>query len=412
VTSAPHLHDAGWLRQGELTRLIALLDRNGDEARVVGGAVRDALLGLPVQEIDVATTAVPQEVVRRVQAVGGRAIPTGIEHGTVTVILDQRPVEVTTLRRDIETFGRKARVEFGRDWRVDAERRDFTINALSASADGTVHDYVHGVEDIRARRVRFIGEPRQRIEEDYLRILRFFRFHAAFGEGAPDQAGLRACIGARAGLDVLSSERVRSELLKLLLASRAAPTLAVMAESGLLGTVLGGVAFVASFENTVKIEAALKIAADPIRRLGALGVWVVEDAERLAERLRLSNAEAARLSALDGWWHLAPQQGEPPARASLYRLGPSFFTDRAILGWARSAAGTADESWRALASLPQRWTAPAFPIKAANLMNRGVAAGPMLGAALKAAEEAWIAADFPADAAVIEAIADRAAQVG
>jgi poly(A) polymerase len=185
-----------------------------------------------------------------------------------------------------------------------------------------------------------------------------------------------------------------------------------MAESGLLGTVLGGVAFVASVENTIKIEAALKIAADPIRRLGALAVWVVEDAERLAERLRLSNAEAARLLALDGWWHLTPQHSESAARVSLYRLGPSFFADRVMLAWARSSAGSADESWRALAGLPQRWTAPAFPIKAANLMNRGVAAGPMLGAALKAAEEAWIAADFPADAATIEAIADRVAQVG
>jgi poly(A) polymerase len=407
VTSVPN---ADWLHHGELARLIALLDRDGEEARVVGGAVRNALLKLPIDEIDVATTALPQEVIRRAEAAGGKAIPTGIEHGTVTVILDGRSFEVTTLRRDVETFGRKARVEFGRDWRADAERRDFTINALSASADGAVHDYVGGLDDIRARHVRFIGTPQQRIEEDYLRILRFFRFHAAFGEGVPDRAGLEACIRARAGIEGLSRERVRTEMLKLLLTKRAAPTLAVMTESGLLGVIIGGVAFVASVENIVKIEAALGVAADPIRRLGALGVWVVEDAARLAERLRLSNTEAERLSALAGWRSVAPQFGEPAGRASLYRAGPVFFADRAMVAWARSSAGVADESWRALVSLSQRWTAPVFPLKAADLMNRGVVAGPALGVALKAAEEAWIAADFPVDPTAINAIADHAAE--
>ena len=171
-------------------------------------------MGLPVGEIDVATTALPEEIIRRVEAAGGKAIPTGIEHGTVTAVIGQRPIEITTLRKDVETFGRKARVVFGRDWKADAERRDFTINSLSVTVDGTVHDYVGGLPDIAARHVRFIGEPRQRIEEDYLRILRFFRFHAHFGEGAPDAAGLHACIVARSGLDALSRERVRMELLQ------------------------------------------------------------------------------------------------------------------------------------------------------------------------------------------------------
>jgi len=413
VTQAPHLEsrlgDAAWLKQGDVARLLALLDREGEEARVVGGAVRNALARLPVDEVDVATTALPGEVMRRVAAIGGETIPTGIEHGTVTVVFDHRPIEVTTLREDVETFGRKARVVFGRDWQADAMRRDFTINALSVSADGMVHDYVGGFDDIAARRVRFIGEPQRRIEEDYLRILRFFRFHAHFGQGAPDPAGLLACIRSRAGLETLSRERLRMEMLKLLVAARATPTLAVMAESGLLGIVLGGVAFLASFENMTKVEAALSAAPNAVRRLGALGVWVAEDAERLTQRLRLANAESEALSALDGWWRVAPTQGDAAAHALLYRLGPQAFADRAFLAWSR-AAGVGDGAWRDLAQLPQRWMAPAFPLNAEDFMRRGIAAGPMLGAALRVAEEAWIAADFPADRAVLEAIAERAAQ--
>ena len=410
MTPAPHLGEAAWLRRGEVARLLALLNRDGEEARVVGGAVRDWLLRLPVDEIDVATTALPEEVMRRVEAVGGKAIPTGIEHGTITAVINHRPVEVTTLREDVETFGRKARVVFGRDWRADAERRDFTINALSATADGTVHDYVGGVEDIAARRVCFIGEPRRRIEEDYLRILRFFRFHAHFGAGAPDPAGVHACIMARAGIETLSRERVRTEMLKLLGASRATPTLAVMAESGLLGIVLGGVAFLSSFENMIKVEAALGAEPDAVRRLGALGVWVAEDAERLTQRLRLANAESERLLALEYWWRVVPAPDAPAAHALLYHLGPQSFADRVLVAWARCEAGAADAAWRGLASLPQRWTAPVFPLRAADFTRRGVPAGPPLGVALRAAEAAWIAADFPADLAVTEAIADRAAR--
>ncbi len=410
MTARPHLGDAAWLKHSEVARLLALLDRDGEEARVVGGAVRNALLHLPVDEIDVATTAVPEEVMRRVAAAGCKAVPTGIEHGTVTVVMDHQPVEVTTLRQDVETFGRKARVAFGRDWRTDAERRDFTINALSASADGTVYDYVGGIDDLAARRVRFIGEPQRRIEEDFLRILRFFRFHAYFGDGPPDPAGLHACIRARAGLETLSRERVRMELLKLLVAARATPTLAVVTECGLLSTVLGGVAFIASFENMVKVEAALGIKPDPVRRLGGLGVWVAEDAERLSQRLRLSNAESERLLALEHWWRIAPQAGEQAARALLYRLGPQSFADRALVAWARSEAGVADRAWHALASLPQRWSAPVFPLKAADFTRRGIAAGPALGAALRAAEASWVAADFPADRKTLDVIADGAVQ--
>jgi poly(A) polymerase len=409
VKGALHLRDTTWLKREEIARLLALLDRDGEEARAVGGAVRNALLGLPVGEVDIATTALPAEVMRRAEAAGWKAIPTGIEHGTVTIVIDRKAFEVTTLREDVETFGRKARVVFGRDWKADAERRDFTINAFSAAPDGTVHDYVGGADDIAAHRVRFIGEPQRRIDEDYLRILRFFRFHAYFDAGAPDQIGLRACIGARARLETLSRERVRMEMLKLLVAPRATPTLAVMAECGILGIVLGGVAFLASFENTAKVEAIVGADPDAVRRLGALAVWVIEDAERLTQRLRLANTEAERLLALEDWWRVAPQPEPQPAHALLYQLGPQSFVDRVLLAWARSQAGAADGNWLALARLPQSWTAPTFPLKAADFIQRGFSAGPALGAALRAAEAAWIAADFPVDRRRLDAIADRAA---
>jgi poly(A) polymerase len=408
MTGDIHLRDAAWLRDGAVARLLALLDRDGEEARVVGGAVRNALLNMPVEEVDVATTALPEEVVRRVEAAGCKAVPTGIAHGTVTVIVEHTPVEVTTLREDVETFGRKARVAFGRDWKADAERRDFTINALSARADGTVFDYVGGLADIAARRVRFIGDPLQRIAEDYLRILRFFRFQAWFGGGPPEAAGLHACIASRAGLETLSRERVRMELLKLLLAPRATATLAAMAESGLLGMVLGGVPLLAGFENMVKVEDKTGTAPDAVRRLGALAVWVAEDAERLAQRLRLANAETERLEALEGWWRVAPAAGEPAAHALLYQFGAQSYVDRVLVAWTRSSAGAADTAWSDLATLPQRWTAPVFPLKAADFFRRGMTAGPALGAAMRAAEEAWIAADFPGERAAVEAIADGA----
>jgi poly(A) polymerase len=416
MTARAHLRDAVWLRRGEVKDLLALFDRDGEEARVVGGAVRNELLQLEVKEIDVATTAVPDEVVRRVEQAGWKAVPTGIEHGTITVVIDGKPFEVTTLRRDVETYGRKAKVAFGRDWQADAARRDFTVNALSATADGTVYDYVGGLADIAERRVRFIGDPAARIAEDYLRILRFFRFHAWYGAGALDTAGLHACIAARAGLETLSRERVRMELLKLLLAPRATPVLAVMAEAGLLGAVLGGVPLLASFENVAKAEAAMEaameaatgIAPDAVRRLGALGFLVKEDADRLGERLRLSNVEAQRLGALDHWWRVSPAGGDNAARALLYHVGPQSFVDRVLLAWSRSKDGVADRLWRELANLPQRWTAPVFPLKAADFMRRGVAAGPALGAALRLAEQYWIAADFPAGRDALDVIADRA----
>jgi poly(A) polymerase len=399
--------DAPWLSEAPLADLLAVLDRDGEEARVVGGAVRNALLGEPHGDIDVATTALPQEVVRRVTDAGFKPVPTGVEHGTITVVAAGQPFEVTTLREDVETFGRHAKVAFGRDWRRDAERRDFTINALSAARDGTVHDYVGGIADIAARRVRFIGDAATRIAEDYLRILRFFRFHAAYGDGAPDPTGVAACIAGRAGLERLSRERIRMETLKLLAARHPVPALAMMTETGLLEQVLGGVPLLASFANMIKLEAALGLAADVVRRLGALAVSVVEDADRLRERLRLANREYELLASMaDSWWHVSSEWSEESARVLLYRLGPERFTDRVLLAWTRAPQGAADQGWRALATLPLRWSVPSFPLRAAHFMARGVPKGPRLGAALAAAEQAWVAAGFPRDKAVVAAIAD------
>ena len=402
--------DAAWLRKGALAQLLGVLTGDGEDARVVGGAVRNHLLGEPIHEIDVATTAVPDEVVRRVTAAGFKTVPTGIEHGTVTVVIDGHAFEVTTLRQDVETFGRRGKVAFGRDWRADAERRDFTINALSAGPDGTVYDYVGGLADLAARRVRFIGEPRARIEEDYLRILRFFRFHAAYGYGEPDRDGLHACILGRAGLDRLSRERVRMELMKLLIAPRANPTLVVMTETGLLLQVLGGVPYLAGFEMMAKVESAIGIAPDAVQRLGALAVLIAEDAERLSQRLRLTNAEHGRLTVMGAQWRaFAPEHGEQAARALLYALKPESYLDCALLAWARSQASAHDAPWRALAELPRRWTAPAFPLKAADFIARGIEKGPALGAALRAAEQDWVAAGFLGEKQKLEGLAGEIA---
>jgi poly(A) polymerase len=405
------LGQAEWLRSGPVARVLTILDRDGEEARVVGGAVRNSLLGLSAGDIiDVATTAVPTEVIRRAEAAGLKTVPTGIEHGTVTVVVDGTPVEVTTLREDIETFGRKANVRFGRDWRADAERRDFTMNALSAGADGAVYDYVGGLADLAARRVRFIGNPATRIAEDYLRILRFFRFHAAYGTGAPDPDALRACVTARAGLEHLSRERVRMELSKLLVAKGVAAALTAMAECGVLVMVLGGVPQVPHLAKMTELEAGLGLAADAVRRLGALSVLIPEDAERLWERLRLANVEHERLASMgEGWWRLSSVMDEQPTRALLYRLGAERYRDRILLAWARSADAAGDPAWRSLTTLPQRWTAPAFPLKAADLIERGVGKGPALGAALRAAEEAWIAQGFPSEQSALAGIRDEAA---
>jgi poly(A) polymerase len=408
MSQARVLSDAPWLRSGPTARVLALLNGNGEEARVVGGAVRNALLGIPVADIDLATTALPAEVVRRAKAAGIKSVPTGIDHGTVTLVVDSHPFEVTTLREDTETYGRKAKVAFGRDWVRDAERRDFTINGLSVDGDGVVHDHVGGLDDIAARRVRFIGDPTARIAEDYLRILRFFRIHAAFGAGEPDRAGCLASIGARAGLVTLSAERVRMELLKLMVAQGAVGAVQAMVDGGLLLPIFGGVAYTGPFTAMIAAERLLGLEPDPVRRLGALAVAVTEDARRVALRLRLTNAETRALDSMGHrWWRLAGMD-DATARRRLYRLGEERYRDRLMLAWARAGVRVDPARWRELATLPQRWSAPKFPLKAADFIARGVAQGPLLGQVLALAEDGWLAADFPLDESAVKAIADHA----
>jgi poly(A) polymerase len=401
------LGDAPWLRSGPTARVLELLNGNGEEARVVGGAVRNALLRIPIGDIDLATTAPPAEVIRRAEAAGIKSVPTGIDHGTVTLVLDGQPFEVTTLREDTETFGRKAKVAFGRDWVADAQRRDFTINGLSVDAAGVVHDHVGGLDDIAARRVRFIGDPDQRISEDYLRILRFFRIHAAFGAGEPDRAGYIACIRARAGLANLSAERVRMEMMKLMLAEGAAGAVLAMTDGGLLQPIFGGVTYIGPFATMILAERLLGLKPDAIRRLGALAVAVTDDARRVAQRLRLSNAEARALDSMGHrWWRLAGMD-EATARRRLYRLGEDRYRDRLMLAWARAGGEVDSAQWRRLATLPERWHAPKFPLKAADFLARGIGEGPTLGQALALAEDAWLAADFPLDEPALKTIADQ-----
>ncbi|WP_035715117.1 CCA tRNA nucleotidyltransferase [Azorhizobium doebereinerae] len=399
--------DAPWLKAPALRAVLAALNGAGEETRIVGGAVRNALLGVPVSEVDLAGTCRPEEVVRRAEAAGLKTVPTGLAHGTVTVISQGVPFEVTSLREDVETDGRHAVVRFGRDWAHDAARRDFTLNALYADAQGCLYDPLDGLPDLLARRVRFIGDPEARIREDHLRILRLFRFHAAYGVGPVDPPALGACVRLRAGFDRLSRERVRAEVMKLLVAAGAAATLVEMSDAGLLGRILGGVADLPGFARLAALEAGLGLKPAPIRRLGVLAVRISEDAERLRVRLRLANAEYARLAALAPPSAIAP--GLPPAEArrAMYALGREAFLDQLLIAAARRGGDPAP-----LADLCAAWVPPDFPLTAADLMARGLKPGPALGAALARAKAAWIAADFPADAEVIDALARAAIDAG
>ena len=296
TSAPPSLKDAPWLKRPETARVFAALAAPGVETRAVGGAVRDSLLGLPVKEVDLATTALPQQVMALAVKAGLKAVPTGIEHGTVTVIADGVPFEVTTLRRDVETFGRHATVAFTDDWQEDARRRDFTLNALYAASDGTLFDPLGGYDDVLAGRVRFIGDAEARIKEDYLRILRFFRFNAYYGKGPFDRQGLRACVTLRGGMAQLSAERVAGEVRRILVAPQAMRAVEALFDYGLLAAILGGVPRLGRFGRLVAIEEALRREPDAMTRLAALAVFVSEDAGRLAARLHLSNAEQAVLA--------------------------------------------------------------------------------------------------------------------
>jgi poly(A) polymerase len=398
------LTSAEWLDRPGTQAVFAALGIRGHVARAVGGAVRNALVGRPVADVDIATDATPEEVMAAAEAAGLKAIPTGLAHGTVTVVAAGRPYEITTLRRDVETHGRHATVAFTDDWAEDARRRDFTLNALYCGADGTLLDPLGGYPDVVARRVRFIGDARRRIREDYLRILRFFRLTADFAEGPADTGGLDACVRERAGLAILSAERVRVELLRLLAAPRGPEIAALMQDYGLLPSVLGAAPRPTLLARLAAIEAALGGAPDPVLRLAALAVETPEDAERLRDRLRLSNEETGKLVRAAGRGAgIGPSAPVAHARAWLYRHGAAAYRERVLLDWARSVAPADSDAWRQRFELPDRWQPPRFPVSGADVLAQSVPAGRPVGETLRALEDWWIAGDFAADEAGLRA---------
>jgi poly(A) polymerase len=377
----PSIADAAWLKDRKLQSLFRAIATAGGEARVAGGAVRNALLGEPVTEVDIATTLTPQAVTAAATAAGFDVKPTGIEHGTVLVIVQRAPFEVTTLRKDVETDGRHATVKFTDDWREDALRRDFTINAMFCDAAGNISDYTEGCRDILTRKVKFVGTPSQRIKEDYLRILRFFRFHARYGKGAPDAKGLAACARFRKGLRTLSAERLRQEMLKLLAARRAVETLKVMAKVKVLDEVL-------PYTEDWRMIARLP-AEEPLLRLLALTAKQFP----LKTRFRLSNAESKRIEEAINAPQLSPALRENEQQRLCYGLSEQAWRDAVLISFAH-AKGPMTESWQALHDLPARWKKPVFPLTGTDLRKAGLAQGPALGETLRTLEDVWIASDF------------------
>ncbi len=398
-----------------LATLFAALAKTGAETRVVGGAVRDALFGLEPHEIDLATTALPELVLEAARGSGLKGVPTGIEHGTVTIVVAGTPYEVTTLREDVETDGRYAIVRFGGSFEQDAKRRDFTVNALSLTPDGKLHDYTGGLQDIAARRIRFIGDAATRIREDYLRVLRFFRFNASHGEGGFDREGLHESILARENLARLSRERIRAEIIKLLPARRAPEVMRAMSHAGIIEVLLG-MGYPARLERLAAFEAARGKKPDAVLRLAAFSILITEDGDRLRERLRLSNEETARLhGAAKTLAALHGIDAPPPVshlREMLFLSGARAAGDALALAFAESGAAPDDRQWLEAARYLDETPAPTFPITGADLVARGLAPGRELGATLKALQAKWIRAGFPRDPAVVrrlveEAIGDR-----
>jgi tRNA nucleotidyltransferase/poly(A) polymerase len=411
AASPPSLAGAPWLAWPSTRAVLRALAARGHAARIVGGAVRNTLMGLPVADLDIATPAVPEAVIAAAEAAGLHCVPTGIVHGTVTVIADHRPIEVTTLRRDVATDGRRATVAFTEDWAEDAQRRDFTINALYCDAAGTVFDPVGGYPDLVSRHVRFIGDADRRIAEDYLRILRFFRFHAAFGEGAPDPVAMAASARGLAGMSRLSAERVRAEMVRLLVAPRAVEAVEAMGDIGLAALILGAAPRPGVLARVAAAEAALGVAPDAMLRLSALAVACDDDIPRLAERLRLSNDERQALITIDGALsdRLAGLD-EPGARRLVYGRGaPASRQSAAALAAMRPEAS---ESARMLVRLADTWTPPRMPVAGGDLVRAGLAPGPRIGQLLAALEAWWVAHDFADEASVRRQLAAMVAAEG
>jgi poly(A) polymerase len=385
---------ADWQCREGMATLLDALDAAGGRTRYVGGCVRDTILGLPVADVDLATRLKPEEVISRLRRARIRSVPTGIAHGTVTAILGGAPIEITTLRRDVSTDGRRATVAYTDDWKEDAARRDFTINALSADpATGEVHDYFGGAADLDEGRVRFIGEPLRRIAEDHLRILRFFRFHARFGRSAPDAEGLDACTARANDLMALSRERIADELLKLLALPAPAPTIALMIGRGILRPVLPEIGEGAGtrLARLVAREEEAQVEGDPIRRLAALLPPDPETAAAVAARLRLSKRQAKRLASA-----AQPDEGEPGMLA--YRIGRDEAVDRILLG-----EGPAEDAARLAA-----WERPALLVRGGDLIALGLEPGPAVARCFQEVQRKWAEAGFPPEEEAQRAIAREA----
>jgi len=409
AANAPRL-EADWLVAASTQSVFKALERGGFRARAVGGSVRNALLKLPVSDIDLATDAPPDDVLRLAAAAGFKIIPTGLAHGTVTVIAQSQPFEITTLRRDVATDGRHAEVAFTTDWVADARRRDFTINALYCDADGTIFDPLGGVQDLDPVRIRFIGDARRRIEEDYLRILRFFRFTAVYtAGGVVDADGLAACTALRDGLARISGERIQAELLKLLVAPHAGAVTAALVASGVLRALVDAEPHASDLARLIAIEERLGLTPDPVRRLAALAVVTSTDASALDRRLKLSAKDRGRLNCSAAHaGELSPQLDERQLRVCAYRWGMPSYEDAALHGWARSGAGVDDAGWFGVASLASRFTPPEFPISGRDLVALGYPAGPGVGETLERLEAGWIAGGFQLDRNELIALARAA----
>jgi poly(A) polymerase len=389
-----------WMSEPATTAVMAALETAGGKgcARFVGGCVRNAVMGIPIDDVDIATTLTPDEVTSALQRAALRAVATGVEHGTVTAISNSTPYEITTLRRDVSTDGRRAVVAFTKDWFEDAQRRDFRFNCLYADADGTVFDPTgEGVADARAGRAVFVGDAATRIREDYLRILRLFRFHAWYGKGQPDAEALAASQALKGELKTLSAERIAKELLKTLTAPDPHQAFALMAEIGVLAEVLPETQDLTRLSRLVETQRNQFWPPDAELRLAAL-LPDAQAASVTARRLRLSNAQHDRLvAALAPEPRVWPTMTPKEARRAVYQAGPSAFADRVKLAWAGSDTTAEANHWLALLTIGQTWRAPALPIGGEDAAAAGVPHGPLVGKALKAVETWWIDQDFPDD---------------
>ena len=404
MTAVEKITPPDWMDAPDTVALFNAFSAGGASVRFVGGCVRDAVLGRDVSDIDLATDAVPDRVIKLLDEKNIRAVPTGIDHGTITAIPDQRPFEITTLRQDVETDGRRAEVKFSKDWAVDASRRDFTMNGLSADPDGTVYDYVDGLSDLRAGRVRFIGAAEERITEDYLRILRFFRFHASYASTIPDAEALQACREAASHVEKLSGERVWQELSRILVIAEPMQVFGLMEDARILRLLLPVGRSASRLQALAALEGMVRLAPEPIRRLTALIQPDRQEASQIATRLRLSRAETSRLDNLSAsWGESRAGMPELALRRSLYTLGVDLFQDLILLDWADQiarepsvAAGNILD-WKGTWDAAHDWASPGFPVTGEDVIAAGVEEGPDVGEILEDIEDWWIEQAFRPD---------------